>query len=665
MDLQEAEKRLAYLRKEIEKHNYQYYVLDAPLITDAQYDVLMKELISLEQQFPQLVTPDSPSHRVGGLALKVFQSYDHRKPLLSLGNAFNAEDLREFHRRVTSQVGGEVEYVVEHKIDGLSIGLIYENGILATGATRGDGTTGEDVTTNIKTIPAIPLRIGTDLPRLEVRGEVYMGKKAFARINQEREENGELTFANPRNAAAGSVRQLDPKVTANRNLSAFIYEVTHIEGQKLTFQDEVLEFLQKLNFPINQHYKICKSIEEAINYCQEWTSKRSELPYEIDGMVIKVNDLRQQNELGTTAKSPRWAIAYKFPAEQVETVVEDIIVRVGRTGVLTPTACLKPVRVAGSTVSRATLHNEDIIREKDIKIGDKVLIQKAGDVIPEVVEVLKEQRSGAEKDFTLPQRCPECGAKVVRPENEVAARCTGGLACPAQVREGIIHFVSRDAMNIEGLGPKVIEQLLNTGLIKDAADLYYLQAEQLIKLERMGQQSVNNLLTAIRESKERDLGQLIFALGIRHVGSKAGKLLAKHFQSLDELAQASIDELQKIPDIGLKAAESMLNFFAEPINQKVIAKLRQAGVNMTSSQKAVVPGRLQDKKFVITGTLAKMNRKEAEALIEEQGGQVASSVSKKTDYVVVGEDPGSKYTKALQLGVAILNEDEFLSLINK
>ncbi|WP_227764850.1 NAD-dependent DNA ligase LigA [Zhaonella formicivorans] len=665
MDFLEAKQRVEKLRAELEKHNYHYYVLDSPLISDAQYDSLMRELIAIEEQYPQLLTPDSPSQRVGGKPLEVFENYRHRKPLLSLGNAFGAGDLQDFHRRVTSLVGKQVEYVVETKIDGLSIALIYENGILVRGATRGDGETGEDVTSNLKTIPAVPLRLTKKLPRLEVRGEAYMPKAAFARLNQEREENGEPLFANPRNAAAGSIRQLDPKITASRSLSAFIYEITYIEGQEISTHWDALQYLRELGFPVDRNHKLCTTIEEVIAYCQEWTTKRSELPFEIDGMVVKVNNFAQQEELGSTAKSPRWAIAYKFPAEQAVTTVEDIIVRVGRTGVLTPTAVLTPVKVAGSTVSRATLHNEDIIREKDIRIGDTVVIQKAGDVIPEVVEVLKDKRTGSEREFNLPKTCPECGSAVVRLENEAAARCTGGLACPAQIREGIIHFVSRDAMNIEGLGPKVVEQLLNAGLIKDAGDLYYLEFKDLVKLERMGEQSAANLLRAIEESKQRGLGQLVFALGIRHVGARAGKILAEHFGSLSALSQASLDELLAVPDVGPKVAESIRTFFAEPVNQQVIEKLRRAGVKMEVERKAMGQGVLQGKLFVLTGTLETLTRKEAEKLIEKHGGKTTSSVSKNTDYVVVGKDPGSKYEKALKLGITILGEAELLALIGE
>lgn len=665
MDLETASKRVDELRAELEKHNYHYYVLDSPLITDAAYDQLMRELILLEAKFPQLLTSDSPSQRVGGEPASSFAGYRHRKPLLSLGNAFDEQDLRDFHRRVAGQTGANVEYVVETKIDGLSIALIYEDGVFVRGATRGDGETGEDVTNNLKTVRTIPLRLTKPLPRIEVRGEIFMPKAAFARLNEERELNGEALFANPRNAAAGSIRQLDPKITASRSLSAFIYEITYLEGEEISSHLEALRFLQELGFPVASDYKLCAGIEDVIEYCQEWANRRTALAYEIDGMVIKVNDLRQQADLGATSKSPRWAVAYKFPAEQVVTTVQDIIVRVGRTGVLTPTAVLAPVKVAGSTVSRATLHNEDIIKDKDIKIGDAVVIQKAGDVIPEVVEVLKEKRTGAEEEFRLPSTCPECGAHVVRLANEAASRCSGGLACPAQVREGIIHFVSRDAMNIEGLGPRVIEQLLEAQLIKDAADLYYLRYEDVIKLERMGELSTKNLLQAIEESKQRALGQLIFALGIRHVGAKAAKVLADHFGSLDSLGAATVEALTAIPDIGPKMAESITAFFAEPANRQVLEKLRRAGVNMQAETGKRGQGVLAGKLFVLTGSLERFTRKEAETMIENLGGKTASSVSKNTDYVVAGKEPGSKYEKALKLGINILTEEEFIELVNE
>lgn len=662
-ELSLARERTAQLRAEIHQHNHQYYVLDQPQITDAQYDDLMRELISLEEAYPDLITVDSPTQRVGGTPLAGFNTVRHRVPMLSLSNAFGAEDLREFDRKVRAGLGNvAVEYVVELKIDGLAISLSYEQGVLRQGATRGDGEVGEEITQNLKTIKVLPLRMSEDLPVLDVRGEAYMPKKAFQRLNAEREENGEMLFANPRNAAAGSLRQLDSRITSTRALSAFIYAVGYVEGQSFSTHKEALDYLGSVGFPINPQIKVFTDIDQVIDYCQQWTDQRNDLPYEIDGMVIKVNSLAQQLELGFTAKSPRWAIAYKFPAQQAVTKVKDIIVRVGRTGVLTPTAELEPVLVAGSTVSRATLHNEDIIREKDIQIGDTVIIQKAGDVIPEVVEVVKDKRTGAEKPFMMPSQCPECGSHVVRMEGEVAVRCTG-ISCPAQLREGIIHFVSRDAMNIEGLGPAVVNQLLENKLIADVSDLYYLSYDKIVQLERMGQKSAQNLLDAIAASKERGLAPLIFALGIRHVGAKAGKILAKHFGSMDKLIATGQEELTNIHEIGGKMAQSLVEFFREEQNLQVIQRLKQAGVVMETMMQESAEQSLAGLTFVITGTLEKWNRKEAQELIEARGGKVSSSVSKKTNYVLAGVEAGSKLEKARDLGVTVLDEGEFADLL--
>ncbi|GAW91558.1 NAD-dependent DNA ligase LigA [Calderihabitans maritimus] len=655
--------RIEELRRVIEEHNYRYYVLDQPVITDQEYDELMRELIELENRYPEFITPDSPTQRVGGAPLEAFETVRHDVPLLSLANAFGADELREFDRRIRQAVGGPVDYVVELKIDGVSVALTYENGLFVTGATRGDGYLGENITANLRTVPTVPLRIREKLPRLVVRGEGYMPKKAFEALNQEREKEGQPLFANPRNAAAGSLRQLDPRITARRSLQVFVYDLLAIEGEEPATHAEVLEFLERLGFAVNPHRKVCADIEEVIVYCEEWTERREELPYEIDGMVVKVNRREFHRILGNTAKSPRWAIAYKFPAQQAVTQVENIIVRVGRTGALTPTAVLKPVRLAGTTVTRATLHNEDMIREKDVRLGDMVVVQKAGDIIPEVVNVLKERRTGEEREFHMPEYCPECGARVVRLEGEAAARCSGGLACPAQVREGIIHFASRQAMNIEGLGPAVINQLLEKGLIRDPGDLYYLKYEELVKLERLGPQSAKNLLEAIEASKQNSLAQLIFALGIRHVGSRAARLLAENFASLDELAQASYEELTAIPEIGPKMAESIISFFREPRNQEVIGKLKRAGVNTRGDVNGNLQRPLAGKRFVLTGTLASMTRREAQEKIEALGGEVSSSVSRKTDYVVVGENPGSKYDRAKELGITILNEQDFLRML--
>jgi DNA ligase (NAD+) len=660
MNLDTATIRVQQLRSQLEEHNHNYYVLDNPTISDAEYDRLMSELKTLEEAFPELSSLDSPTHRVGGKPLKEFGSVKHTLPLLSLSNAFGPEDLRDFDRRVKEVVGNR-EYVVELKIDGLTVALTYLNGLLTTGATRGDGVSGEEITQNIKTIHSIPLKLKHPIPRLEVRGEAYMPKQSFERLNLEREENGEPTFANPRNAAAGSLRQLDPKVTASRNLKLFAYSIIFEEGADIPSQEGTLHYLAEQGFLVNDQYRVCKDIEEVINICLEWGEKRNGLPYEIDGMVIKVNSFSDQEELGYTTKSPRWAIAYKFPAQQEETIIEDIFVRVGRTGVLTPTAVLKPVRVAGSTVSRATLHNTDIIRDKDIRIGDHVLIQKAGDVIPEVVEVLPNKRTGEERIFEMPSVCPECNSEVVRLESESAHRCTG-IACPAQQREGIIHFVSRDAMNIDGLGPAVISQLLDSGLIHNASDLYYLQFDELIKLERMGNKSAENLLAAIDESKNRGLAPLIFALGIRHVGARAGKLLATHFKSMNNLSKASQEELLTVAEIGPAMAQSLVTFFRQEQSREFISKLIEAGVNMEEESK-LQSETLVGKVIVVTGTLETMGRKEIEELIEAHGGKTSGSVSKKTSFVVAGENAGSKLEKAKTLGIPVISEQELLELI--
>lgn len=660
----EVRRQVEELRQQIEKHNYHYYVEDNPQITDEQYDKLMRQLISLEEKYPELITPDSPSQRVGGEVQKGFTPVKHLEAMLSLNNAFSEGELRDFDRRVRTALGNQpVEYAVEMKIDGLAISLLYENGVLVRGATRGDGETGEDITQNLKTVGSIPLRLRENVPLLEVRGEAYMSKEAFAKLNAAREENGEPLFANPRNAAAGSLRQLDPKVTAGRQLNTFIYAIGRVEGHQIQSHTAGLAWLKKLGFRVNPEVKSFNSIDSVIEYIRTWQEKRFQLPYPIDGIVVKVNDLAQQRQLGATAKSPRWAIAFKFPAEKAITKVEDIKITVGRTGVLTPTAYLKPITVAGSTVSRAVLHNADIIKKKDIRIGDTVVVHKAGDVIPEIVEVLPDKRSGQEKAFVFPQECPECGTAVVRSEGEVAYRCPN-VNCPARNRENIFHFVSRGAMDVEGLGPAVVTQLLKGGLIRDAADIYSLKYEDLIRLDRFGPKSATNLLNSIEASKKRPLSRLIFALGIRHVGQTAAKKLSEHFPSLQALAGADEGALLSIPEVGPKMAESIVQWFKQPENIKLINKLKAAGVNMESSE-ALMPksGKLAGKTFVLTGTLQQFKREQAKALIEELGGKVASSVSKKTSYVVVGENPGSKYEKALQLGVEILDEEQFKNLI--
>ena len=663
--LKEAQVRVAQLRSEIRKHDYKYYVLDSPQIGDAEYDRLVRELSDLESQYPQLVTPDSPTQRVGGEPLAGFQTVRHPVTLLSLDNAFEPGELRDFDRRVRQLAGQPVDYVVEPKIDGLTVVLTYDNGSFTQAATRGDGVTGEDVTANVRTIRLLPLGISEAPSRLVVRGEVLMPKRAFARLNEERDSRGEAPFANPRNAAAGSIRQLDPKTTARRTLGIFLYQILISSVQLPATQAEVLSYLQGIGFPVQQQWCHCRDIDEVIAYCNSWTDQRHSLAYEIDGLVVKVNSLQLQERLSSTSKSPRWAIAFKFPAEQVVTRIEDIIVRVGRTGVLTPTAILAPVQVGGVTVSRATLHNEDMIRDKDIRIGDYVLLQRAGDVIPEVVSVLQERRTGQEQAFQMPPVCPECGSPVVRLEGEAATRCTG-INCPAQLREIILHFVSREAMDIEGVGPAIVNQLVGTGLVRDVADLYGLGKEELVSLERMGDKSAENILAAVDKSRNRGLAPLIFALGIRFVGIRASEILAEWYGSMEALAAATEEQLTQIPEIGPKIASSIVEYFGNEQAGRLLQKLAEAGVRMWQEKAAVASGEqaLTGKQLVLTGSLSSLTRGEAEGLIKNLGGRVASSVSKKTDYVVVGQDPGSKYDKAVSLGIPILDEEDFRKLVN-
>lgn len=658
----------AELRQQINHHNYRYYVLDAPEIDDVDYDQLMRRLIELETAYPALITADSPTQRVGGAPAAGFERVTHLTPMRSLGNAFSADELTAFHNRVQNGLGADspVEYVVELKIDGLAIDLVYENGLLVRGATRGDGNEGEDVTANIRTIRSLPLTLHgspENVPALlEVRGEIFMPRREFERLNRAREAAGEPLLANPRNAAAGSLRQLDPKATAERALDSFLYGIGVRQGINLTTHAETLEYLKSLGFKINPLYRVFTNIQAVIDYCTGWAEKRGELPYDIDGLVIKVNSVAGQELLGFTAKDPRWAIAYKFPAEQATTKVEDIFVGVGRTGVLTPTAILHPVRVAGSTVSRATLHNQGYIEEKDIRIGDTVIIHKAGDVIPEVVSVVAGKRTGEERPFVMPENCPECGSPVIRQSGEAAHKCTNPH-CPALFREGLIHFVSRDAMNVDGLGPAVLANLAEAGLVQDAAGLYSLTEENLLQLERMGQKSAGNLLQAIEDSKQAGLARLLFALGIRYAGVKAASILARHFGHMEAVQEASYDELITLDEIGEKIAESVVAYFASPENLELISRLQSAGVKMTEEKPEAAGNQpFAGKTFVLTGTLPGMTRTEATALIERLGGKVSGSVSKKTDYVLIGEEAGSKLDKAEKLGVKIIDEAEFLSM---
>ncbi|MDF2786905.1 MAG: ligA [Neobacillus sp.] len=667
MDLQTAELKINELRSLLNQYGYEYYVLDTPSVPDAEYDRLMQELLEIEAKFPELKTPESPSVRVGGDVLVFFEKVEHRTPMLSLGNAFNEQDLKDFDRRVRQAVGDDVSYVCELKIDGLAVSLRYENGLFIQGATRGDGTIGEDITANLKTIKSIPLRLRENAT-LEVRGEAYMPKRSFEALNKAKEERGEELAANPRNAAAGSLRQLDPKIAATRNLDVFLYGIGGGDVNAAS-HSEGLDYLDHLGFKTNKERRKCPTINEVIEYVSSWVEKRPHLPYEIDGIVIKVDSYEHQSKLGTTAKSPRWAIAYKFPAEEVVTTLLDIELSVGRTGVVTPTAILKPVKVAGTTVQRASLHNEDLIREKDIKIGDQVVVKKAGDIIPEVVNVLAEQRTGDERDFQMPTHCPECESELVRFEGEVALRCINPK-CPAQIREGLIHFVSRDAMNIDGLGEKVISQLFVEKLISDVADIYKLTFDQLIALERMGEKSVTNLLKAIEASKANSLEKLLFGLGIRHVGAKAAKTLAQSFDTMDKLAFATKEDLIAINEIGDKMADSIVAFFDQEEAVELIKELASAGVNM--EYKGPKPVSVEEsnsifagKTVVLTGKLEQLSRNEAKEKIEALGGNVSGSVSKKTHLVIAGEDAGSKLTKAEELGIEVWDEEKLLVELNK
>lgn len=663
-DLAEAEK----LRREIRHNEYLYYVLDAPEITDAEYDRMMVRLRELEARYPDSIPADSPTQRVGGRASSQFTEVRHLEPLLSLGNVFSAEELRAFDERVRSGLpaGSKVEYVMEPKIDGLACSLIYENGKLVRAATRGDGVVGENVTANVRTIRSIPLTLkvpeGEAVPELlDVRGEVYMPRQAFMRLNEQRAERGESEFANPRNAAAGSLRQLDSQVTASRSLSFFAYYLVGEGAQPK--HSESLALLAHYGFKVSENYKVVENIDEAIKYIGDFNELRQGLSYDTDGAVIKVNDVYQQRILGATGKDPRWATAYKYPPEQAETTLEDIDWRVGRTGVLTPTAVLTPVKLSGSVISRATLHNEDFIRAKDIRIGDRVIINKAGEIIPEVLRVVAEKRTGDEKEVEIPSVCPECGWRVERQGEEAAIRCTNPH-CPALGREGLIHFVSRDAMNIDGCGPSVINALLDAGLVRDAADLYSLRKEDLLKLERMGEKSADNLLAALSESKKNELDKLLFALGIRHVGAKVARILATEFGSMEKLQQAQPEELAQIRDIGDKIAESAVTWLNVPANIDLVERLAAAGLTMTFTP----PASQEDNPFfgktlVFTGTMPTLGRAEAKTMAQDVGAKVSGSVSKKTDYVIAGAEAGSKLEKAQQLGVTVIDEAEFLRLL--
>jgi len=664
----DIEKEIEKLRNEIRYHEHRYYVLDDPEISDLEFDKLMKRLQDLEERNPRLVTPDSPTRRVGGTPAAEFPKVRHSTPMLSLDNTYSVDELRDFDRRVRELSGrSTVEYVGELKLDGLSMALTYEDGLLKHGVTRGDGVTGEDVTANVKTIRSLPLRIEhrklevIDNPkRFEVRGEVIMPLKAFEQTNAQREAAGEPRFANPRNSAAGSMRQLDSRIVAQRKLDIFLYYLLVENREPFPEHWRNLEALDKMHFNVNPHRRLCKSFDDLLAFIQEWDSKRDSLDYEIDGIVVKVNDIRLWDELGTTAKSPRWAIAYKYAPRQAKTRVLAIRAQVGRTGTLTPVADLEPVDVGGVTVSHATLHNMDEINRLGVKVGDTVVIQRAGEVIPQVVKVEVHAENGVE--FKMPRHCPVCGTEVHRAEGEVAYRCVNS-ACPARLRESLLFFAGRRAMNIDGLGEALVDQLVEKGLVHDAADLYSLTHEQLANLERMGDKSASNLLSEIENSKKASLARLIFALGIRFVGERTGQLLADHFSSLDKLAKATEAELFEVEEVGPRVAECIREFFAEPRNLEVIENLRKAGLQFEQERVHKAEGHLTGKQFVLTGTLARHSRDEAKALIEAAGGRVVGSVSKKTDYVVVGADPGSKLEKARTLGVKTIDEDQLLKLV--
>ncbi|HZO99835.1 MAG TPA: NAD-dependent DNA ligase LigA [Terriglobia bacterium] len=665
-----AEKEIQKLRDEIRHHEYRYYVLNQPEISDYEFDMLMRRLQELERAHPELVTPDSPTQRVGGQPAEEFPKFRHATPMISLDNAYSVEELQDFDRRVRELAGrAKVEYVAELKLDGLSMSLIYEGGLLVRGVTRGDGVIGEDVTPNVKTIRSVPLRVEAkklevigNPPRFEVRGEVIMGRKAFEQLNAQREAAGEPKFANPRNSAAGTMRQLDPRIVAERKLDMYLYYLLVNGRVPLPEHSQTLEALTKLGFKVNPNWRLCRTFEELTRYIQEWESRRESLDYEIDGIVVKVNNTRLWEELGTTAKSPRWALAYKYPARQATTRVVNIRAQVGRTGTLTPVADLEPVDVGGVTVSHATLHNMDEVERLDVRINDRVLIQRAGEVIPQVVKVV--EPAPDRRRFQMPAKCPVCGGEVHRAEGEVAYRCVN-VACPAKLKESLLHFAGRRAMNIDGLGDKLVDQLVDKGLVHDVADLYALTEGQLADLERMGKKSAANLVAEIEKSKKAELARLIFALGIRFVGERTAQFLADHFGSLDKLAKAKAQELYDVEEVGPRVAEAIVEFFGERRNLEVLEKLRKAGLQFEQKKAAKPAGKLAGKQFVLTGTLPTYSRDEATRLIEEAGGRVTGSVSKKTDYVVVGSDPGSKLDKARSLGVKTIDEAELVKLLGR
>ena len=660
----QARKQIAEFREAVNRHDYLYHVMDQPEISDQDYDRLFRQLQDLERKFPDLVTPDSPTQRVGAPPSQAFAPVVHLQPMRSLANAFSEEELRAWARRVQAALGSQpVRYVCELKIDGTAVSLTYEDGAFVRGATRGDGVQGEDVTSNLRTVRSIPLSLQAKrVPRLvEIRGEVFLSRDSFEAINRDRGAAGEPFFANPRNAAAGSLRQLDPKITASRPLDVFVYGLGAVDGLDVPTHEAALAWLNSAGFKLNPQTAVAGTLEDVMTYVTRWTGERGNLPYATDGVVVKVNDFRQQAELGATSQAPRWAIAYKFPAEQAETRINDIKVYVGRTGALTPVADLQPVGVSGVTVTSATLHNEDEIRRKDVRIGDWVIVQRAGEVIPEVVRVLAERRTGSERKFVMPKTCPACGSPVHRPEGEAITRCTNA-ACPAQVLGRLLLFGSRDAMNIDRVGCKLVMQLLDRGLISDPADLYRLTKAQLLTLERMGEKSAQNILDSIASSKKTTLARLLYALGIRHVGAHVAEVLAEHFGKVERLLEASFEEIRDVPGIGPTIAQSIAAFFRQAGNRRIVKKLLAGGVQPAPPRRADSRGPLAGKRVVFTGTLPHLPRGRAEALAKERGAIVAGSVSSKTDYLVAGEDPGSKLEKARKLKVRVLDEDEFAKL---
>ncbi len=668
-DLDKVKERIEQLRAEINRHNYLYYVLDSPEISDAEYDQLMRELKQLEEQYPHLLTSDSPTQRVGAAPVEAFGVVEHPLPLLSLGNAFSKEELVAWYTRTSKLVAGrQFNLVCEHKIDGLAVALTYIDGQLTTGATRGDGLHGEDITQNLRTIRSIPLSVPKEAPtRFEVRGEVFLPKAGFNKLNQERAEEGLSLFANPRNAAAGSVRQLDPRVTVKRPLDIYIYMLGYVEGKASPPTHwETMDYLKSLGFKINPNNRLCTTIDEVEEYHHTWVDRRESLPYEADGVVVKVDSLDLQTQLGNIGHEPRWAVAYKFPAIQGTTRLVEIGISVGRTGTLNPYAILEPISIGGVTIKQAALHNEDDIRRKDIRIGDTVIVQRAGEVIPQVVGPVVSKRTGQEKLFTMPSRCPVCGANVIRSKGEVMSYCANA-ACPAQIQQKIALFVSRGAMDIRGIGENLSATLFENGLVRDVADLYYLKEkrEQLLKLEKMAEKSVDNMLEAIKKSETRPLARLIFALGIHHVGAEMAGVLAQKFNDFDALAKATREELMSIDTVGPKIAESIVAFFGQEENNRIIQRLKDAGVNPKAMKTEVGAQPLTGQEFVITGTLEAFPRQEAEAQIKALGGVTGSSVTRKTTYLVVGADPGSKLAKAQALGTKQLTEEEFLSLLEQ